>query len=70
MRRTRVSSSLVAAIGYDPDARVLEVEFHDTGVYRYANVPADVHRRFLRADSHGRFFNDHIRDRYAWTREG
>ena len=68
MRRERVTSSSIAAIGYDPDTRTMEVEFHNTGVYRYTDVPAAVHRRFLRADSHGRFFNDHIRDRYTTTR--
>ena len=39
MERTPVSSSNIAAIGYDPDSGVLEVEFTNGAVYSYSGVP-------------------------------
>jgi hypothetical protein len=31
-------------------------------------VPSEIHEAFVAADSHGRFFHDHIRDRYPYRR--
>ena len=39
MKRVPVSSSNLASVGYDPELRVLEVEFHNHTVYQYRNVP-------------------------------
>jgi len=35
------------------------------GPYTYYGVPEQVYRAFLAAASKGRFFNDHIKDRYG-----
>ena len=35
------------------------------GPYTYYGVPEQVYRAFLSAPSKGRFFNDHIKDRYG-----
>ena len=66
MLRERVSSSSLAAIGYDDDAETLEVEFVTGAVYRYRCVDADVHENFRLAPSKGAFFNTHIKDAYPW----
>lgn len=42
MNRKPVSSSQIAAVGYDPEASVLEVEFHSGSVYQYDGVPPEV----------------------------
>lgn len=68
MRRRPVSSSVIASIGYDEDTAVLEIEFHSGEVYRYFVVPASVHERMLGASSIGRFFLEHVRDRYPTER--
>jgi hypothetical protein len=68
MRRDPVSSSSIAAIGYDPRKGVLEVEFVHGRLYRYRGVEADVHRDFRTAASKGTFFNAHIRDAYPCER--
>jgi len=64
MQRTRVSSSNIASVGYDPESQVLEVEFHGGGVYRYSSVPARVYDAFLRAPSKGSYFHSHVKDIY------
>ncbi len=66
MFREPVVSKSIAAIGYDDDAAVLEVEFVSGAVYRYRGVSQDVFEDFRQAPSKGAFFNQHIRDAYAW----
>ena len=66
MFREPVSSSTVAAIGYDDDAEILEVEFVSGAVYRYRGVSQDVFEDFRRAPSKGIFFNRHIKEAYPW----
>jgi hypothetical protein len=67
MRRTPVSSSVIASIGYDADARVLEIEFHSGEVYRYLGVPEFDVAGLRRADSMGRFLNERIKPRYEFV---
>lgn len=54
MERSRVESSVIASIGYDAATSVLEVEFHNGGVYRYFLVPPSVYRALAGAASIGR----------------
>jgi len=66
MRRVPVESTSIGSVGYADD--VLEIRFRNGGLYRYFGVPPDVHQGLMRADSKGRFFNLHIRDRYRFER--
>jgi hypothetical protein len=68
MMRERVDSSVMAAIGYDPDAQVMEVEFVSGAVYRYAPVCGALYARFRTASSLGQFFDANIRDVVPFTR--
>lgn len=68
MRRERVDSSVVRAVGYDGEKRVLEVEFHNDRVYQYYVVPRGVYQEMRAAESLGRFFNERVRDRYPVRR--
>lgn len=61
MDRNPVSSSLLASVGYDSDDQLLEVEFHDSKVYQYSEIPEEIYRALLNAESLGRYFNRHIR---------
>ena len=61
IRRVPVSSSAIRSVGYDGERHVLEIEFDNGAVYDYCDVPADVHRGLMAADSHGRYFHQHIR---------
>jgi hypothetical protein len=66
MQRIPISSSCLAAVGYDPQRHVLEVEFRNGGVYQYLDVPRWEHQRLRDADSHGTYFNTQIRTRYQF----
>lgn len=61
-----VQSEAVAQIEYDPPSRTLFVRFTSGEWYSYFDVPARVRDAFGAAESKGRFFQDHIRDRYAY----
>jgi KTSC domain len=66
MKRSRVSSSAVASIGYDPRRRVLEVEFASTGVYRYLDVDPTEVDELHRSESKGRYVNEQIKPRHRY----
>jgi hypothetical protein len=68
MERKRVSSSKIRAIGYDPKAQLLEVEFNDGRVLAYSGVSPEVHRGFMAAPSPVAFFEDKIADDYPSRR--
>ena len=53
MRREPVSSSSIAAIGYDARSEALEVEFVSGRIYRYRGVESEVHKEFRAAPSKG-----------------
>ncbi len=57
MKRIALNSSSLRALGYDPDAQVLEVEFSSGARYRYEHVPPEAVQALLEADSLGRHFN-------------
>ena len=61
MNRTPVSSSNLASVGYDPENMILEIEFQLGGVYQYFNVPESGYNRLMKADSHGKYFDAHIK---------
>ncbi len=62
MRRQPVDSEALRSVGYDPDARILEIEFVPGDVYRYFDVPDSPHCALMAAGSLGEFFASHIRD--------
>lgn len=68
MERKRINSSRIRAVGYDPRAQILEVEFNDGRVMAYSGVSAEVHRRFLAAPSPVSFFEDRIAEEYPSRR--
>jgi hypothetical protein len=61
MRRICVMSPDLASVGYDPNRRILEIEFNWGGVYRYYDVDEDVHRGLMNADSSSKFFDKNIK---------
>lgn len=63
----QVTSEAVAQIEYDAPAQTLFVRFTSGEWYAYFDVPARTHADFVAADSKGRFFQDHIRDRFPFA---
>ncbi len=66
--RQTVESSVLATVGYDTAKRLLEIEFHSGAIYRYRDVPEEIHRRLLAAESKGHFFGATIRDKFRSER--
>lgn len=63
-----VESSAIRAIAYDRADHRLRVTFVSGQRYEYRDVPGEVHRAFVSAESKGRFFQAQIRDRYDFRR--
>ena len=61
MNRIPVSSSNLASVGYDAENMVLEVEFHSGGIYQYFKVPESKYEALMKDDSHGEYFDVHIK---------
>jgi len=65
MRRYALVSSVFKSVGYDRDARILELEFKETGdIWQYHNFPPKAYKMFMNAESHGHFFTAFIRNKY------
>lgn len=63
MQTHDVESTVIDALGY---TRVLEIHFESGRIYQYYDVPDDVYEGMMSADSKGRYFNAHIRDKYPY----
>jgi hypothetical protein len=70
MKRQFVSSSNLRSVGYDMDSHVLEIEFHNGGIYQYFGVPLSVYDALMSAASHGKYFHRNIRNRYSYAKVG
>ena len=67
LQRKPVVSSNIASIGYDKTTATLEVEFSNSSVYHYFDVPESVHYELMSAPSVGSFLAANIKghNRYA-----
>lgn len=65
--RVRLESAAIAAVAYDRELRTLDVEFRDSGSYRYFNVPLSTYRALLKAESAGAFWNE-IKKDYTYAK--
>jgi hypothetical protein len=63
-----VESKMFTSVAYDADKQILYLRFQSGDVYRYFEFPAAEYQAFLDAESRGRFFLAHIRDRFRYER--
>lgn len=68
MDMTSVSSSNVAAVGFDEDSSTLQIEFLNGAVYQYFDVPEGLFIGLRDADSVGKFLNDNIKGTYRYSK--
>jgi hypothetical protein len=68
METIAVTSTTLSSVVYDATEQLLDLEFRSRVVYRFFGVPADVHAGLLSSASKGAYFNQVIRNRYAFTR--
>lgn len=65
MNRIKVTSQMLAEIGYDESAMVLEIKFATNGsLYEYYQVPKNVHIELMREKSKGKYFTEKIKNIY------
>ncbi len=63
-----VSSSNIAAIGYEEGSMTLTVQFLSGTLYQYFDVPSQVHQELMVAGSVGTYFSQNIRNNYRYTK--
>jgi len=63
-------SSVIRWSRYDAPAKTLAIGFTSGRRYRYLDVPTSVFEAMEAATSKGEFFNDQIRDRFRYLRDG
>ena len=63
-----VHSSTIKAVGYDPDAQRLAVQFHSGGTYHYEGVAPEAHAGLMGAESIGKHFHTFVRGQYPHAR--
>ncbi len=68
MTRTKVTSTLINSVGYDPAKELLEVEFANGAVWHYHNVPVAEHEQFVKSPSLGSYFHANIKTAYKGTK--
>lgn len=68
MNRQSVSSTDLNSVAYDPGTQTLEIEFNSGGIYQYSNVPQDIYDGLMSADSHGKYFNQNIKNSYQYSK--
>lgn len=64
-------STAIDRIEYDDQSRVLTVHMQpgtkgQSAVSSYMDVPKEVFEEFVKADSHGKFYNTRIREHYPF----
>jgi len=68
MARVELQSTSLNAATYQDQSAFLELEFQSGEIYRYLAVPVQTYQELLRAESKGRYFNQHIRNRFTYTK--
>lgn len=66
--RQPVQSSDLISIGYELKTHILEIEFNHNTVYQYFDVPMEIYKGLMSADSHGQFFHKYIKNKYQYIR--
>jgi hypothetical protein len=68
MTRVDLKSTSLNAATYQEHSGFLDLELRSGAIYRYLGVPATTYEELLRAESKGRYFNQHIRNRFAFAK--
>lgn len=65
---TGIDSSNIYRVSYDEAETLLEVEFHNGGIYQYLDVPNYIWEEFKQADSKGKYLNSSIKGMYRFIK--
>jgi len=61
-------SSSIDSANYDEENSILTIAFKGISVYEYYAVPLEVWTQMLLTPSIGKFFYEHIRDKYQYKK--
>jgi hypothetical protein len=61
---TKVKSSTITEVAYDPAEQRLHVRFKSGGEYCYHDVPPGLHADMMAADSVGKFFHSSVKGQF------
>jgi len=68
MLRVDLKSTSLNAATYQDQSAFLDLEFRSGAIYRYVGVPAQTYQELLLTQSKGRYFNQHIRNRFTYAK--
>ena len=63
-----LESKMLVSAAHDADKQILYLRFRTGDAYRYFDFPPAEYQMFLNAESKGRFFLAHIRNRFPFER--
>jgi len=69
IKRIPVASSNIAAVGYDKEARILEIEFHHGAIYQYVDVPEKVYEELMSSPSQSAYFMNELKDKFNYQKK-
>lgn len=69
IKRIPVASSNIAAVGYDKEAHILEIEFHHGAIYQYVDVPEKVYEELMSSPSQGAYFMNELKDKFKYQKK-
>jgi ATP-dependent DNA helicase RecG len=64
IKRIPVASSNIATVGYDKEAKILEIEFHHGAIHKYLEVPEKVYEELMSSPAQGAYFLNVIKDKF------
>jgi len=68
MEKKEIESRLIKSIGYDPEKKLMVVDFTTSMVYEYRDFPEEVFNKLLEARSIDNYFKDHIVNKFKYVR--
>jgi hypothetical protein len=63
-----LNSSMIKYAEYNPDLKELTVTFNNDAEYLYSEIEETEVSNFFNAESHGRYFNENIKNNYKFSK--
>jgi hypothetical protein len=68
IERKPIRRAGIRSAGYDPSARILEIEFDNGSVLQHSGVGAEIARRFLVSAAPASYYKDNIEEEFPSRR--
>jgi hypothetical protein len=64
LERLPVKSRILRSVGYDDSTKILEIEFQNSLIYQFLDVPPKVYADLMHSGEIGKYFTDKVRTRF------